>query len=70
MNKVLRCAMLSRIVCNWFGGLCNGGSPKPPTAVSTPAVDQAVLAGYSGAVHGADVRFTINEDGSVRILRL
>ena len=56
---------VERIVCNWFGGLCIGGAYQPPTAVSTPAVDQAVLAGYSGAVHGADVRFTINEDGSV-----
>ena len=61
MNKVLRCTMLSAL---FVTGLVSSVLAAP-TAVSTPAVDQAVLAGYSGAVHGADVRFTINEDGSV-----
>ena len=65
MNKVLRCTMLSALFVTGLVASVLAAPYKPPTAVSTPAVDQAVLAGYSGAVHGADVRFTINEDGSV-----
>ena len=65
MNKVLRCTMLSALFVTGLAAFCIGGSLSPPTAVSTPAVDQAILASYGGAVHGADVRFTINEDGSV-----
>ena len=65
MNKVLRCTMLSTLFVTGLVASVLAAPYQPPTAVSTPAVDQAVLAGYSGAVHGADVRFTINEDGSV-----
>ena len=65
MNKVLRCTMLSALFVTGLVASVLAAPYQPPTAVSTPAVDQAVLAGYSGAVHGADVRFTINEDGSV-----
>ena len=65
MNKVLRCTMLSALILTGQVASVWAAPYQPPTAVSTPAVDQAVLAGYSSAVHGADVRFTINEDGSV-----
>ena len=65
MNKVLRCTMLSALFLIGLVASVLAAPYQPPTAVSTPAVDQAVLAGYSSAVHGADVRFTINEDGSV-----
>ena len=65
MNKVLRCIMLSVLFVTSMVASVLAAPYDPPTAVSTPAVDRAVLAGYGGAVHGADVRFTINEDGSV-----
>ena len=65
MNKVLRCIMLSVLFVTSMVASVLAAPYGPPTAVSTPAVDRAVLASYGGAVHGADVRFTINEDGSV-----
>ena len=65
MNKVLRCTMLSAFFVTGLVASVLAAPYQPPTAVSTPAVDRAILAGYNGAVHGADVRFTINEDGSV-----
>ena len=65
MNKVLRCIMLSVLFVTSMVASVLAAPYDPPTAVSTPAVDRAVLAGYGGAVHGADVRFTIKEDGSV-----
>ena len=61
MNKVLRCTMLSALFVTGLAASVLAAPYQPPTAVSTPAVDQAILASYSGAV----VRFTINEDGSV-----
>ena len=65
MNKVLRSTMLSALFVTGLAASVWAAPYQPPTAVSTPAVDRAILAGYNGAVHGADVRFTINEDGSV-----
>ena len=38
---------------------------QSPVAISTPSVDQINIAGYGDSIHSADVRFTINEDGSV-----
>ena len=49
MNKVLRCTMLSALFVTGLVASVLAAPYKPPTAVSTPAVDQAVLAGYSGA---------------------
>ena len=37
----------------------------PPVAIATPPIDRALLAAYGEAAHGADIRFTIKEDGSV-----
>ena len=65
MNKVLRCTMLSALFVTSMVASVLAAPYDPPTAVSTPPVDQAALTGYGDAVHGADVRFTINEDGSV-----
>ena len=65
MNKVLRCTMLSALFVTGLVASVLAAPYQPPTAVSTPAVDQAVLAAYGEAAHGADIRFTIKEDGSV-----
>ena len=57
-----------RIVCNQYGSLCVGGSLSISLChilISTPSVDQINIAGYGDSIHSADVRFTINEDGSV-----
>ena len=47
MNKVLRCTMLSALFVTGLVASVLAAPYQPPTAVSTPAVDQAVLAGYS-----------------------
>ena len=65
MKKVLRCTVLCALFVTSMVASVLAAPYDPPTAVSTPPVDQAALAGYGDAVHGADVRFTINEDGSV-----
>ena len=56
MNKVLRCTMLSALFVTGLVASVLAAPYQPPTAVSTPAVDQAIIASYSGAVHGANVR--------------
>ena len=53
------------IVCNEYGSLCVGSSIRSTVAIATPPIDRALLAAYGEAAHGADIRFTIKEDGSV-----
>lgn len=65
MKKVLRCTVLCALFVTSMVASVLAAPFQLPVAISTPSVDQINIAGYSGAVHGADVRFTINEDGSV-----
>ena len=44
MNKVLRCTMLSALFVTGLVASVLAAPYQPPTAVSTPAVDQAILA--------------------------
>ena len=59
MNKVLRCIILSSLfVMSMVASVL-------AVAIATPPIDRALLAAYGEAAHGADIRFTIKEDGSV-----
>ena len=55
MKKVLRCTVL----CALFV------TSMVASVLAAPSVDQINIAGYGDSIHSADVRFTINEDGSV-----
>ena len=65
MNKVLRCTLLSALFAISMVASVLAAPFQLPVAISTPSLDQINIAGYGGAAHSADVRFTINEDGSV-----
>ena len=56
---------LKLIVCNEYGSFCVGSSIRSTSSIATPPIDRALLAAYGEAAHGADIRFTIKEDGSV-----
>ncbi|SNV56463.1 TonB family C-terminal domain [Veillonella rodentium] len=70
MNKVLRCITLSALVAAGSVTAALAAPYEPPVAVSTPAVDSAVLDAYSGDIHGIDVQFTIKENGAVDDVKL
>ena len=58
MKKVLRCTVLSALfVTSMVASVLAAPFQLP--------VDQINIAGYGDSIHSADVRFTINEDGSV-----
>ena len=65
MNKVLRCTVLSALFATSMAATVLAAPFQLPVAISTPSVDQINIAGYGDSIHSADVRFTINEDGSV-----
>ena len=65
MNKVLRCTVLSALFVTSMVASVLAAPFQLPVAISTPSVDQINIAGYGDSIHSADVRFTINEDGSV-----
>ena len=65
MNKVLRCTVLSALFATSLAATVLAAPFQLPVAISTPSVDQINIAGYGDSIHSADVRFTINEDGSV-----
>ena len=65
MNKVLRCTLLSALFVISMVASVLAAPFQLPVAISTPSLDQINIASYGGAAHIADVRFTINEDGSV-----
>ena len=62
MNKVLRCIILSSL---FVISMVASVLADPPVAIATPPIDRALLAAYGETAHGADIRFTIREDGSV-----
>ena len=65
MNKVLRCTVFSALFATSMVASVLAAPFQLPVAISTPSVDQINIAGYGDSIHSADVRFTINEDGSV-----
>ena len=65
MNKVLRCIILSSLFVMSMVASVLAAPYDPPVAIATPPIDRALLAAYGEAAHGADIRFTIKEDGSV-----
>lgn len=65
MNKVLRCTVLSALFATSMAATVLAAPFQLPVAISTPPVDQINIAGYGDSIQSADVRFTINEDGSV-----
>ena len=65
MNKVLRCTVLSALFATSMVASVLAAPFQLPVAISTPSIDQINIAGYGDSIHSADVRFTINEDGSV-----
>ena len=65
MNKVLRCIILSSFFVMSMVASVLAAPYDPPVAIATPPIDRALLVAYGEAVHGADIRFTIKEDGSV-----
>ena len=65
MNKVLRCIILSSLFVMSMVASVLAAPYDPPVAIATPPIDRALLAAYGEAAHGADIRFTIREDGSV-----
>ena len=65
MKKVLRCTVLSALFVTSMVASVLAAPFQLPVAISTPSVDQINIAGYGDSIHSADVRFTINEDGSV-----
>ena len=65
MNKVLRCIILSSLFVMSMVASVVAAPYDPPVAIATPPIDRALLAAYGEAAHGADIRFTIKEDGSV-----
>ncbi len=65
MNKVLRCTVLSALFATIMAATVLAAPFQLPVAISTPSVDQINIAGYGDSIQSADVRFTINEDGSV-----
>ena len=70
MNKVLRCIILSSLFVMSMVASVLAAPYDPPVAIATPPIDRALLAAYGEAAHGADIRFTIKEDGSVGALVL
>ena len=70
MNKVLRCIILSSLFVMSMVASVLAAPYDPPVAIATPPIDRALLAAYGEAAHGADIRFTIKEDGSVGTLKL
>ena len=70
MNKVLRCIILSSLFVMSMVASVLAAPYDPPVAIATPPIDRALLAAYGEAAHGADIRFTIREDGSVGMLKL
>ena len=65
MKKVLRCTVLSALFVTSMVASVLAAPFQLPVAISTPSVDQINITGYGDSIHSADVRFTINEDGSV-----
>ena len=65
MKKVLRCTVLCALFVTSMVASVLAAPFQLPVAISTPSVDQINIAGYGDSIHSADVRFTINEDGSV-----
>ena len=65
MDNVLRCTLLSTLFVISMGASALAAPFQLPVAISTPSLDQINIASYDDAAHSADVRFTINEDGSV-----
>ncbi len=65
MSNVLRCTVLSALFATSMVASVLAAPFQLPVAISTPSVDQINIASYGDSIHSADVRFTINEDGSV-----
>ena len=65
MSNVLRCTVLSALFATGMVVSVLAAPFQLPVAISTPSVDQINIASYGDSIHNADVRFTINEDGSV-----
>ena len=65
MSNVLRCTVLSALFATGMVASALAAPFQLPVAISTPSVDQINIASYGDSIHNADVRFTINEDGSV-----
>ena len=65
MSNVLRCTVLSALFATSMVVSVLAAPFQLPVAISTPSVDQINIASYGDSIHSADVRFTINEDGSV-----